>query len=124
MPKIALISYCGTSPAPQTMFKLSKNHQLGALFHRSTEWFRMEETSRDHLDQPPMLEQGHIELVTSDKILMDFQYLQGWRLAISLDNLSLRLVTLTVKKMFPHVQEEPPMFQFVPITSCSVIGHH
>lgn len=71
-----------------------------------------------------MLKQGHIELVTLDTMLMDFEYLQGWRLPICLDSLSLCLLSLTVKKMFPCVQEEPPVFQFVPISSCSVIGRH
>jgi len=31
-------------------------------------------------------------------------------------------VTLTVKKFFPHVQMELPVFQFVPIASCPVMG--
>jgi len=33
-------------------------------------------------------------------------------------------VTLTVKEVFPHVQTEPLVFQFVPIASCPVNGRH
>lgn len=62
-----------------------------------------------------MLKQGHTELFTLDKMLMDFEYLQGWRLSICLDNLSLCLVTITGKQMFPHIQEEPSCFHLFPL---------
>lgn len=53
---------------------------------------------------------------------MDFEYLQGWRLPVSLDNLSLCLVPVIVKKMFPHIQEQLPMFQFLPLALALSLG--
>ena len=55
-----------------------------------------------------------------------------WLLNISIDgdsttllgNLCQCLVTLTVKTVFPDVQREPPVFQFTPIASGPVTGHH
>jgi len=28
------------------------------------------------------------------------------------------------EKVFPHVQMEPPVFQFLPVASCLVTGYH
>jgi len=74
----------------------------------------------------PLLQQRHLEPAAQ----MAFEYLQGGRLHTSLGNLYQCLVTLTVKnfflmpKLFPDVQEEPPVFQFMPIACCPVTGHH
>lgn len=43
---------------------------------------------------------------------------------ISLSNLCQCSVTLTVQTFFPDAQEEHPMYQFVPIASCTVTGHN
>jgi len=55
---------------------------------------------------------------------MFFEYLQGWRL----HNLSGQPVPGLghphSEETFPDVQMEPPVFQFVPIASCPVTGHH
>ena len=42
----------------------------------------------------------------------------------SLGNLCQCLVTSHSQKVFPDVQREPPVFQFVPIASCPVTGYH
>jgi len=42
----------------------------------------------------------------------------------SVGNLCRRSVTLTVIEVFCDVQEEPPVFQFVPMASCPAAGHH
>jgi len=55
---------------------------------------------------------------------MAFKYLQGWRL----HNLSGQPVPVLShphsEKVFPDVQREPSVFQFVPIASCPVTRHH
>ena len=42
----------------------------------------------------------------------------------SLGNLCPCSVNLTVEKVFPNVQREPPVFRFVPVASGPVTGHH
>jgi len=63
-------------------------------------------------------------MVAQDHVQMAFKYLEGWRCQNPLANLCQRLVTLTVKKVFPDVQRDPPVFQCVPTGSCPVTGHH
>ena len=72
----------------------------------------------------PLLKQGHLEMVAQDHAQMAFEYLQGWRL----HNLTGQPVPVLShphgEKVFPDVQREPAVFQFVPIASCSATGNH
>lgn len=52
-----------------------------------------------------MPKQGYTELVTLDKMLIDFDGHSH-----------------SEKKMFPHIQEQPPMFQFVPLPLALSLG--
>ena len=65
----------------------------------------------------PLLKQGHLGQVASDHVQIAFEYLQGWRL----HNLSGQPVPVLghphSKKVFPDVQREPPVLQFVPTAS-------
>jgi len=55
---------------------------------------------------------------------MAFDCLQGRRL-YNLSDKPLSVVSQpNSKKVFPDVQREPPVFQFMPIASCPVSGHH
>ena len=62
----------------------------------------------------PLLKEGHLKLIAQDHVQMAFEHLQGVRL----HNLSGQPVPVLCdphsKKVFPHVQREPPVFQFVP----------
>ena len=72
----------------------------------------------------PLLKQGHLEPAAQEHIQTASEYLQGWRI----HNLPRQPVPVLdhphSDKVFPHVQREPPMFQFVPIASGPVTGHH
>ena len=67
----------------------------------------------------PLLKQGHLDLVAQDHVQMAFEDLRWWRL----HNLYQGSVTLTMK-VFPDVQREPLMSQFVPLAWLIASGHH
>jgi len=70
-----------------------------------------------------LLKRGHLELVDQELVWTAFEYLQGWRL----HHLSAQLVSVLSpphsNKMFPDAQEEPPVFQLVPIAFDLVTLH-
>jgi len=88
-----------------------------------TEWLRLEGTFGG-LVQPPLLKQGHLEVVPQGCVQIAFGYLQGGRL----HSLSGQAVPVLghphSEKVFPNVQREPPVFWFVPIASGPDTGHH
>ena len=55
-----------------------------------------------------------------DHVQTVFEYLHGWKL----HNLSGQPVLVISQKVLPDVQREPPVFQFVPIASRPMAGHH
>jgi len=71
-----------------------------------------------------VLKQHQLELVAHDHVQMAFEDHQGWRL----HHLSGQLVPVLgpphSEKVFPDVQRELPVLQFVPISSGPVTGHH
>lgn len=68
-----------------------------------------------------LLRKGYLEPVAQEHVQVAFGDLRRRRLPSFLSNLC--LVTFT-KKVFPSDQEEPPVFQFVPLVSCHATGHH
>lgn len=80
------------------------------LFHRTV---RLEGTSWSHLLQIP----AHAGLATTARC-------PPMPRSISKDGDSRASDTLIVKKCFSWHSRVPPTFQFVPITSCPVTGHH
>lgn len=70
----------------------------------------------------PLLKKSHIEHIAQDCTQMAFEYLQQWRLH-NLPEWPVPVLSHSHRKnVFPSVQEEPPMFQFVPVASG--LGHH
>ena len=88
---------------------------------------RMVEVERDLLKSPApthLLKQGHLELVAQDHVQMAFKYLQVWRLD-SLPGQPVPVLThLHSERGLPDVERESPVFQFVPVASGPVTGHH
>ena len=74
------------------------------------------------LGPTPLLKKGYLKLVAQDHVQMSFEYLQGWRLR----NLSGQAVQVLShphsEKMFPDIQGEPPVFQFVPLPLVLSLG--
>jgi len=70
-----------------------------------------------------LLKQGHLEPVAQDHIQMAFEYLQGWKLHNPLGQPVPVFSNPRRKKVFPDVQREPAVFQFVPIASGPGPGH-
>jgi len=107
-----ILQLCGLSPRLHMMS--SQNHRI-VVFGRDL-W-----TSSGPI---PLLKQGHLEPVARDHVQVAFEYLQGWRL----HSLSLQPVPVLghphMDKVFPDVQREPPVFQFLPMASGPVTGHH
>jgi len=68
--------------------------------------------------------QGHLKPVAQDCVQMAFEHMQGGRL----HHLPVQAVPVLShpdsEKVFPGVQMEPAVFQFVPIASRPVTGHH
>ncbi|KAK4828172.1 hypothetical protein QYF61_024421 [Mycteria americana] len=94
---------------------------------RESQNHRMAEVGRDlcrTFVQCPLLKQGHPEPLAHDCVQTAFEYLQGWRL----QNLPGQPVPVLVHPhsqiVFPDVQREPPVFQFVTIASGPVTEHH
>jgi len=83
-------------------------------------WLRLE-GPLEVIWSKPLLKHGHLELVAQDHVL---EYLQGWRL----HNLPGQPVPWLGhphrEKVFPDVQREPPVFQFVPTASGPATGHN
>ncbi|XP_068793723.1 lebercilin isoform X2 [Struthio camelus] len=92
-------------------FCLIKSCQKGAaLGWRITERLRSEGTSGDHLGQPVLLKQSHLEHVAQDPVQTAFEDLQRRRL----HHLSGQPVPVLChphsKEVFPQVQRELPVF--------------
>ena len=70
----------------------------------------------------PLLKQGHLDPVAQDRVQIAFEYHER------LHNLSGQPVPVLghphSEKVFPDVQEEPPVFQFVPIASGPGTRYH
>ena len=64
-----------------------------------------------------LLKQGLLEWVTQDHVQMAFEYLQGWRLHSLIGQPLPVLSHPHSKGVFPYVQTEPLVFQFVLIAS-------
>uniref|UniRef100_A0A8B9PTS4 Tectonin beta-propeller repeat containing 2 n=1 Tax=Apteryx owenii TaxID=8824 RepID=A0A8B9PTS4_APTOW len=104
---------------PPIQFCLSLNNQ--------SQNHRIAEVGRDlwrSSSPTPLLKQGHLEHIVQDRIQACFEYLQRRRL----HNLSGQPVPVLChphsEKVFPHVQMEASVFQFVPVASRPVAGHH
>lgn len=80
----------------------------------------LEGTSGHHLVQPSA-KKGSLEQVTQEGMQADFKYLQKRRL----HGLSEQPMPVLCKpRSFPHIHMELPVFQFVLVTSCFLIGQH
>jgi len=90
---------------------------------RTKIWLRLEETSEAHLVHPPA-QAGPPRPFVQDCVQVAFEYLQGQRLHNLPGQPVPALCHPHSKKVFPDSQREPPLFQFVPIASCPVTGHH
>ena len=72
----------------------------------------------------PLLKQRHLESHAWDHVQRGFECLQGGRF-LNLSGQPVPVITHPHnKKVLPDIQTEPPVFQFVPITSGPVTGHH
>lgn len=97
----------------------------GHVTHGSTEWLGLEETSGDDLVQPAcsiIPSAPHLQHIAQYHFQMHRKILNLSRegdSATSLGNLFQFSVSLTV---FPHTEMELPVFQFVPVASCAIIG--
>uniref|UniRef100_A0A8B9Q2H3 D-aminoacyl-tRNA deacylase 1 n=2 Tax=Apteryx owenii TaxID=8824 RepID=A0A8B9Q2H3_APTOW len=88
---------------------------------------RIAEVGRDlwrSSSSTPLLKQRHLEHIAQDHVQVAFENLQRRRLR----NLSGQPVPMLChphsEKVFSHVQMELSVFQFVPVASCAVAGHH
>lgn len=92
--------------------------------HSITEWSQLAGISGGHAVQNPCSSRGQLEPVTQDYIQVSIEYLQGG----ALGNLSEQPVSVLShphsEKAFPGVQEKPPVFQCMPITSVPVTGDY
>lgn len=74
--------------------------------------------------QPPCSKHSQLKLVVQSCVQLGFEYLKGW----TLHSLSGKLVPVLnhahSKKVFPDVQTEFSVFQFVPIAYCPVTVCH
>ena len=92
---------------------------------QSSQNHRMEWVGRDlwRSSSPnSLLEQDHLEQVAQDGIQAGFEYLQRRRLH-NLSGQPVPVLGHPQSKVFPHIQMELPVFQFVPIAPCPVTGH-
>jgi len=96
--------------------KAAQNHQI-------TERLRLERTSGDHLVQPPC-SSSDTQSQLSRTVQAASECLQGWRLHHFSGEHVPGLGYLHSENVFPDAQREPPLFQFVPIASGLVTGHH
>lgn len=71
----------------------------------------------------PLLKQGHLERVAHDHIQAGFEYLQGKKLHNPPGSVFQRSVP-SQYRIFLHIHVELTVFQFVPVASCPVTGHH
>jgi len=73
---------------------------------------------------PPLwLKHSHLELLAQNHVQTTFEYLQGGR---SHKNSGQPVSVLNhphSEKLFPDIQREPPVFQFLSIASCPITGH-
>lgn len=73
---------------------------------------------------PPLLKQGHLQLVSQDHVQPAFEYYQGW----TCHNLCGQPGTVFSHshsiKMVPDAQREAPVSQFVPTISCPITMQH
>ena len=88
-----------------------------------TEWLWWEGTSRGHLIQPLGSSRAICSQIEQDHVQTAFECLQEWRLHHLPGQLIPLLSHPDSEKVFPNVQTEPSVFQFVPIASCPVSGH-
>ena len=72
----------------------------------------------------PLLKQVHLEQVAQDYVQVSFENLHGGRLHSPSGQPVPVLCQPQSKEVLPHVQMEPPVFQFVPIAPGPVTGHH
>lgn len=59
---------------------LSTYYNLLFMIHGFSEWLMLKGTSANHLVQPRLLNQGHLERVAPDHVQIVFAHLQGTRL--------------------------------------------
>lgn len=72
-----------------------------------------------------LLKQSHVILLAQGCVIMLFEYSNAWNLlSFSVQPVSMLSQPHSEKKVFLDVQTEPPVFLFVPIASCPVIGHY
>ena len=93
----------------------------------SSQNYRMLEVKRDlwrSSGQHRLLKQDHLQPISQDHVQMAFEYLQGWRHHNFFGQPLPVLGHPHSSTVFPDVQKEPLVFQFVPVASCRLIGHH
>jgi len=71
-----------------------------------------------------VLKQGHLQPVAGHHVQAAFEYLQGWRLHTLPGQPVPELGDPHSEKVFPDVQTEPAVLQFVSIASGPVTGQH
>jgi len=82
----------------------------------------VEGTSGGHLVPTPLLKQGYLKPVAQGYVQMAFEYLQRGRVC-KLPGEPVPVFGYSYsREVFPDIQIEPPVFQFVSIASCPVLG--
>ena len=71
-----------------------------------------------------LLKQGHLQPLVCDHVKAAFEYHQGQRLYNVSGQSMPVLSNQRSEEVFPDVQKEPLVFQFVPTASCLVTVHH
>ena len=93
----------------------------------SSQNHRMVEVGRDlwiSSSPNPLLKQDHLEHVAQDHVQAGLEYPQRRRLHKLSGQPIQVLCHPHSRKVSPHVRMELPLFQFVPVASCPVTGHH
>ena len=97
---------------------------MGRRSNQDIECSGLEGTSVDHLVQPPLTKQGHLQQAEQDIVQAGLEYLQRRRIHNLPGQPVPGLRHPQREEVLPHVQMELPVLQFVPIAPCPVAGHH
>lgn len=103
----------------RVLLKASSKPPISSRWESITEWLRLEAASGGHLVQLPCSSSA-----AHGQLLRHLNAFKEGESTTTLDSLCQCTINLIVKKVFWNVQTEHSVFQFVPIASAPVSGHH